>query len=119
MANALNSAVKHIVTHRPDSLEWGPFEAVDSDLVEGVRRIKSQPGRDLVLWGSSTLTSTLMEHGLADEVLLIVYPVFVGMGKRFFATGTPARRLELTSSKALPTGAILNLYKVMEPLKAG
>jgi dihydrofolate reductase len=56
-----------------------------------VRRIKSQDGPDLILSGSSTLTSTLLEHGLADEVLLAVNPVLLGTGKRFFADGTPAR----------------------------
>ncbi|MBB5062312.1 dihydrofolate reductase family protein [Granulicella mallensis] len=117
MADALNAATKYIATHRPESLEWGPFEGLGPDLVEGVRRIKSQDGPDLVLWGSSTLTSTLLEHGLADEVLLFVYPVLLGTGKRFFAEGTPARSFELISSKALPSGIVINTYKAAGPLK--
>jgi dihydrofolate reductase len=60
MADGLNAATKYVATHRPESLEWGPFEGVGPDLVEGVRRIKSQDGPDLVLSGSSTLTSTLL-----------------------------------------------------------
>ncbi len=80
---------KYIATHRPESLEWGPFEGLGSDIVEGIRRIKSQDGRDLILRGSSTLTSTLLEYGLADEILLIVYPVLLGTGKRLVAEGTP------------------------------
>jgi len=63
-----------------ESLEWGPFESIGPDLVEGIRRIKSQDGPDLMLSGSSTLTSPLLEHGLADEVLLVVYPVLLGTG---------------------------------------
>ena len=117
MADRLNAATKFIATHRPESLEWGPFQALGPDLVEGVRRIKSQEGPDLVLSGSSTLTSTLLEHGLADEVLLIVYPVLLGTGKRFFAEGTPARTFELASTKALPSGIILTSYKVAGPLQ--
>jgi dihydrofolate reductase len=119
MADALNAATKYIATHRPESLEWGPFEGLGPDLVEGVRRIKSQDGPDLILWGSSTLTSTLLEHGLADEVLLFVYPVLLGTGKRFFAEGTPARSFELVSSKALPSGIIISFYKFAGPLKTG
>jgi dihydrofolate reductase len=119
MADALNAATKYIATHRPESLEWGPFEGLGPDLVEGVRRIKSQDGPDLILWGSSTLTSALLEHGLADEVLLIVYPVLLGTGKRFFAEGTPARSFELLSTKAMPTGIIFTHYKVAGPLKTG
>jgi dihydrofolate reductase len=117
MADGINAATKYVATHRPESLAWGPFEGLGPDIVEGIRRIKSQDGRDLILWGSSTLSSTLLEHQLADEVLLIVYPVLLGMGKHFFAEGTPPRSFELVSAKAMPSGIILSHYKVAGPLK--
>jgi len=119
MADALNAATKHVATHRPESLAWGPFVGLGPDLVAGVRRIKSQDGPDLILWGSSTLTSALLEHGLADEVLLVVYPVLLGTGKRFFAEGTPPRSFDLVGSKALPSGIILTTYKATGSLKTG
>jgi dihydrofolate reductase len=119
MADRFSAATKYVVTHRPDSLEWGPFQAVGPDFVEGLRRIKSQNGPDLILWGSSTLTSPLLEHGLADEVLLVVYPVLLGTGKRFFVEGTPPRTFELLNTKTTPTGVLLNHYKVVGPLKTG
>jgi dihydrofolate reductase len=119
VADALNAATKYVATHRPESLEWGPVESLGPDIVEGVRRIKSQDGADLILWGSSTLTSTLLEHGLADEVMLVVYPVLLGTGKRFFAEGTPARSFELISTNPMPSGIILSSYKVAGPLKTG
>src|SRR5260370_20697154 len=119
MADGLNAATKFVATHRPESLAWGPFEGLGPDIVKGIRRIKAQDGPDLVLSGSSTLTSTLLEHGLADEVLLIVYPVLLGTGKRFFAEGTPALSFELVSTKAMPSGIILSTYKVAGPLKTG
>lgn len=106
-------------THRPESLEWGPFEGLGPDIVESVRCIKSQAGPNLILWGSSTLTSALLEHGLADEVLLVVYPVLLGTGKRFFAAGTPPRTFELVSTKAMASGVILCNYKVAGALKGG
>jgi len=117
MSDALNAATKYVATHRPESLEWGPFEGVGPDLVEDIRRIKSHDGPDLILWGSSTLVSTLLEHGLADEVLLNVYPVLLGKGKRFFAEGTPPRAFELASTKAFPSGIVMNLYQAAGPLK--
>ena len=119
LTDRLNAATKYIVTHRPESLEWGPFEGVGPDLVEGVRRLKSQDGPDLVLSGSSTLTSTLLEHGLADEAVLIVYPVLLGTGKRFLAEGAPARSFELVGTTATPSGVLLNTYRVTGPLQAG
>src|SRR3954463_12950471 len=117
MADRLNAATKFVATHRPESLDWGPFESLGPDLVQGVRRIKSQNGRDLIVSGSSTLTSPLLEHGLADEVLLAVYPVLLGTGKRVFAEGTSARTLELVNTQAFPTGIVFNKYKVAAPLK--
>ena len=117
MADALNAATKYVATHRPESLEWGPFEELGTDIVEGVRRIKSHGGPDLILSGSSTLTSALLEHALVDEVLLIVYPVLLGTGKRLFAEGTPPRSFELVSTKAMPSGVILSAYKFAGPLK--
>lgn len=119
MSDGLNAATKYIATHRPESLEWGPVEGLGPDIVEGVRRIKSQQGPDLVLWGSSTLIPTLLEQGLADEVLLIVYPVVLGTGKRFFAEGTPARAFELIRSEAFASGIVFSTYKAAGPLKAG
>ena len=117
MADRINAAKKYVATHRPESLEWGPFERVGPDLVQDTRRIKSHDGPHLILCGSSTLTSTLLEHGLADEVVLFVYPVLLGTGKRFFADGTPARAFELASTSRLPSGIIINAYEAAGPLK--
>jgi dihydrofolate reductase len=119
MADVLNAATKYIVTHRPESLDWGPYQGLGADIVEGIRRIKSQGGRDLIVSGSSTLTPTLLEHGLADEVLLVVYPVLLGTGKRFVAEGTPPRSFELVSTNAFPSGIIFSTYKIAGPLKTG
>ncbi|HKN54049.1 MAG TPA: dihydrofolate reductase family protein [Amycolatopsis sp.] len=117
MADRLNAATKFVATHRPESLGWGPVESLGPDIVEGVRRIKSEDGPDLILSGSSTLTSTLLEHGLADEILLIVYPAVLGTGKRFFAEGTPGQAFEFAGTKAMPSGVLLSTYKVAGPLK--
>jgi dihydrofolate reductase len=119
MADRLNAARKFVATRRSESLEWGPFEGLGPDIIEGVGRIKSQEGPDLVLSGSSTLTSTLLNHGLADEVLLAVYPVLLGTGKRFFAEGTAPRSFELVSTIAFPSGIIFSAYKVAGPFKTG
>ena len=117
MADRLNAAKKYVATHRPESLAWGPFEGVGPEIVENIRRIKSQDGPDVLLMGSSTLTSTVLEHGLADEVVLLVDPVLLGVGKRLFADGTPARAFELASTTSTPTGIVVNSYKPVGPLK--
>jgi|GEM_PF-106125 serine phosphatase RsbU (regulator of sigma subunit)/dihydrofolate reductase len=116
MADRLNAATKYVVTHRPESLEWGPFEVVGSDLVDSVRHIKARNGPDLVVAGSSMLTSVLLDHGLADELVLLVNPIVLGKGKRFFEGGSLPRGFALGSSMALPLGILVNVYKLIPTL---
>jgi serine phosphatase RsbU (regulator of sigma subunit)/dihydrofolate reductase len=116
MADRLNAATKYVVTHRPESLEWGPFEAIGSDLVDNVRRIKARNGPDLIVAGSSTLISVLLDHGLADEVILLVNPIVLGKGKRFFEGGSLPRGFALGSTMALPSGILVNVYKLIPTL---
>ena len=111
MADALNAATKHVATHRPESLDWGPVKHLGADILEGVRAAKATDGPDLIVWGSATLTSVLLEQGLADEVVLIVYPLLMGPGKRFFSDGAVPRELALVDTKSTPTGVLINSYR--------
>ena len=117
-ADAINAATKYVATHRPDGLEWGPVETLGADIVEGVRRVKSKDGPDLIVWGSSTLTPVLLDQGLVDDVLLMVYPVLLGRGKRFFSDRVAARELALVSTKATPTGVLINMYRHVGSLRS-
>jgi dihydrofolate reductase len=75
-------------------------------------------GPDLLVWGSSTLTSVLLGQGLVDELVLIVYPVLLGQGKRIFSDSVDASKLVLVSSKATPTGVLINTYRHLGSLRA-
>ena len=116
-ADSLNAATKYVATHRPDSLEWGPVGDLGADVMEGIRRVKSQDGPDLMVWGSASLTSALLEQGLVDEVVLVVYPVLLGRGKRCFSDSADPRELALVSSKATPSGVLLNTYRHVGSLR--
>lgn len=119
MADSLNAARKYVATHRPESLAWGPSEDLGADIVAGLARIKAKDGPDMILWGSSTLVPALLEHGLADEVLLLVFPVLLGAGKRIFAEGAPPRELALVGTQTAPTGVIMSTYRPTGPLRTG
>ena len=118
MADRLNAATKYVATHRPDSLGWGPVSDLGADIMEGIRGIKSKDGPDLIVSGSSTLTSVLLGEGLVDDVVLFVYPVLLGRGKRFFSDGVDARELALISTKATPTGVLINVYRHIGALRS-
>ena len=117
IADGLNAATKYVATHRPESLGWGPVEDLGADIMEGVRGVKSTDGPDLIVWGSSTLTPVLLEQGLVDEVLLLVYPVLLGTGKRFFSDSADPRELALVSTKATPSGVLMNTYRHVGSLR--
>jgi len=116
-AGGLNAATKYVATHRPESLGWGPVGDLGADIMEGVRRVQSEDGPDLIVWGSSTLTSVLLDQGLVDEVVLLVYPVLLGPGKRCFSDSADPRELALVSSTATPTGVLVNTYRHVGSLR--
>ena len=99
---------------RQDSIGWDRPGTWARTSTKG---ITSQAGPDLIVSGSSTLTSVLLGQGLVDEVVLIVYPVFLGRGKRFFSERVDARELAFVSTKATPTGVLLNTYRHVGPLR--
>ena len=111
IADGLNAATKYVATHRPDSLGWGPVGTLGADVMKGVRDLKAKEGPHLVVWGSLTLASVLLEQRLVDEVLLIVYPILLGRGRRLFSDRADPRELALVSTKATSTGALLNTYR--------
>jgi dihydrofolate reductase len=117
MANGLNAATKYVVTHRPESLDWGPVQGLGADVLAGIRSVKATDGPDLIVCGSSTLTSVLLAQGLVDEVVLLVYPVLLGQGKRFFSDRADPRELAFVSSQVTSTGVLLNTYRHVGALR--
>jgi dihydrofolate reductase len=116
-AKGLNAATKYVATHRPESLGWSPVAHLGGDIMEGIRGLKSKDGPDLIVWGSSTLTSVLLEQELVDEIVLIVYPVLLGRGKRFFSDSADPRELALVSTKTMSTGVLINTYRHVGSLR--
>lgn len=119
MADALNGARKFVATHRPDSLDWGPAESLGTDIAAGIARVKAAGGPDLIVWGSSTLTPMLIAEGLADEVVLLVFPVLIGRGKRIFSDLVQPSELRLIESKATASGVVVSKYQPAGPMRTG
>jgi dihydrofolate reductase len=117
LADGLNAATKYVATHRPGSLEWGPVGDLGADIMKGVRRVKSESGPDMVVWGSGAFASALLAQGLVDEVVLFVYPVVLGQGKRFFEDGAAPRELTLVSTKAVSSHVLVNRYRYVGSLR--
>lgn len=116
-ADALNAATKYVVTHRPENLTWGPVGRLGADPIDGIRQLKLQDGADLLVCGSASVASVLFEQDLVDELVLVVYPVLLGRGKRSFSDRASPRELALLGSTTTPTGVVLNRYRHVGPLR--
>lgn len=110
IAQAVNTLHPFIISHQEEKLEWENTELLvvknDHDLVEAVKKIKQQPGKDLGVPGGIRTAQTFVRLGLIDEYVLIVHPVVIGNGQRVFTDRT---NLELVSSKTYPSG-VMRLY---------
>ncbi|HXV57356.1 MAG TPA: dihydrofolate reductase family protein [Gaiellaceae bacterium] len=103
IADALNATAKVVFSSTLESAPWGSWEParlVSGSAEDEVRRLKAEPGKDMVVWGSLTLSDSLMRAGLVDEYRLQICPVLLGRGRRLFEDGLEAQsltRLETTT----------------------
>lgn len=101
---------KFVVSTTLQSVDlWADSVLIRSNVIEEVRKLKAQPGKDILMDGSSVLIHSLIEHDLVDEFLLHVYPVALGVGKRMFPEGKRVN-LKLIESSAVPTGVVYQRY---------
>lgn len=91
--------------------EWNNSTVIDGDVVEEIRKLKQQSGRNIAVLGSGKLVQTLIENDLVDEYFLTVYPVVLGGGKRLFRDDEQLRRLELIDSNTTSTGGVMLTYR--------
>lgn len=109
--DAMNGMRKVVVSRSlKDASAWRNSAIIRSNVAEEVRRLKDQPGKDILIDGSSILIHTLVEADLVDEFWLHVYPIVLGGGKRLFPEGKHLK-LTLIESQALPTGVVFQSYR--------
>ena len=109
-ADTLNDIRKYVVSTTLESATaWRNSTLIRDDVIDAVRRLKAEPGKNIMLDGSSVLAPALADHDLVDEYRLHVYPLVLGTGKRLFPR---ERRIELKliESKPLPTGVMFLRY---------
>jgi dihydrofolate reductase len=110
-AGFINGVEKFVVTSKTPAESWANTTVVDGELVEFVTNLKQQSGNDIGVHGSIALTQSLLEHGLVDELRLVVAPVLQINGRKLFDNGA-SRPLSLTRNVASPSGHLLLDYRV-------
>ena len=111
-ADFINAVPKYVATSTPLDLEWAGSHVIDGGLVDGVRRLKRQPGGDIGVHGSISVTRALLAAGVVDELRLVVAPVVVGSGQRLL-DGLSSIRLETIRSVLSAGGNMLVDYRVV------
>jgi dihydrofolate reductase len=114
-----NNAKKYVASKTLTKLDWSNSELIKGDVVEGVRKLKQQDGPELQVHGSGNFIQTLLKNDLVDEMLLKIFPLTLGKGKRLFAEGTIPAAMTLRESQTSPSGVIFASYERAGEVKTG
>lgn len=109
--DVMNGMPKYVVSTTLQSADaWRNSTLIMKDVVEAIRNLKQQTGKNIATDGSSVLVQTMAQHDLVDEYRLLVYPVVLGKGKRIFPEGQRIN-LRLIEVKPIPSGVVLMRYE--------
>jgi dihydrofolate reductase len=110
IADRMNNLPKVVFSKTLQKVDWNNSRLARKDLREEVLELKKQPGKDIVIFGSSTLASPLLQMGFVDEYRIILQPVLLGSGSLLFKDITERIRMKLLSAKAFGSGVVLLRY---------
>lgn len=101
----MNAPKKYVVSKTLKKPIWRDTTIIRDNVIESVRLLRAQPGKNILTDGSSQLVHALIEHDLVDELHLLVYPITLGTGKRVLPQGVH-QKFKLKSAKPYPTGVV-------------
>jgi len=115
-ANWINEAPKLIFSTTLEKAEWKNSRVVpvkkNADIAEAVAKLKTQPGKNLVLWGGVRIAQTFAQLGLIDEYWLLIQPKVLGSGQPLFIAIKDRINLKLVSVQPHnPIGAVAVRYE--------
>jgi len=102
---------KYVLTHSDEPLAWDNSHRLSGDAATAIAELKQTDGRDLLIQGSSTLYVPLMTAGLIDRLVLLVFPVVLGKGKRIFDGSQSPGALKLVDHHVSEKGVALLSYE--------
>jgi dihydrofolate reductase len=113
MANRINNTPKVVFSTTLENVSWGKWNntRLVKDAVDEVKKLKQQSGKDMVIYASGGLISSLANHDLIDEYQLVVTPVVLGSGKPAFEGIKQRLNLKLLQTKPFKEGSVLLYYQ--------
>lgn len=121
----INDATKYVVSNSLKKHKWLNSVFINNNVVKQLKKLKTQDGPDLKVYGSGNLVQTLLKNDLVDELWLKIFPITLGSGKRLFDMGTIPAAFKLIESggafgtKTSPSGVIFANYKRAGIVKTG
>lgn len=116
--DVMNAMPKYVIsTTLADASAWRNSTLISGDVVEAVRGLKAQPGKNIVVNGSSVLVHTLAQNDLIDEYYLLIFPITLGIGARLFADDS-FQTLRLVETQSSPSGVVLTRYQPVKSEKS-
>ena len=110
-ANTINPMQKIVFSKTLKNAGWNT-QVADALIPGEIRKMKAQPGRDIILGGGASLIQAFIKEGLVDEVQLLVQPVTIGSGKALFGGIDNRFKLEILGSQPLPSGVVALCYRL-------
>ncbi len=111
-ARKLNAMRKLVFSRTLESAEWNNSTLVKEVVPEDIEKLKQEPGRDMLIYGSASLVRTLTNLGLIDEYQILVHPVILGSGKPLFQDITDQVKLKLVQTRTHPSGVVALYYQL-------
>ena len=113
LANRLNSIPKYIVSSTLDHPEWNNSTVLRGDVATEVSKLKQELDGEIIVPASYQLGRTLIEHDLVDELRLVVFPVVLGAGERFFGENGGKKPMRLVRTKTIGDGLVYLTYELL------
>jgi dihydrofolate reductase len=112
-ADKLNAMPKFVVSSTLEQARWTNATVLHGDVVDEVSNLKRRLDGEILVYASYRLVRTLLDHGLADELRLVVFPVVLGAGERLFGETSDARSLRLLGSQTIGDGLAFLTYELV------
>ena len=113
-AERLNTMPKYVVSSTLTDPEWTNSTVLKGDVVSAVTELRTQFDGEIVVYASRQLVHTLLEHDLADELRLIVFPVVLGGGERLFGETAERKPLHLLGTRTVGDGLTQVSYSLAQ-----
>lgn len=109
-AHMMNTYSKIVFSKSLRSVEWRNARLIKKDIAKEVIALKKQPGLDMIIYGSGSIVSRLMQLGLIDEYVLWIHPVTLGKGIPLFKKLRGQYPMKLLKTKAFSSGVVILYY---------